>query len=439
MKQFSDNRKLPPITTIDGTRYRKAELLDHFRKRYHVECKKAKLLQSTQNKEGAMDVQIRKANKTMANHIGKLMLQIYNDGKKLTLSGYSWPSRFVSSESSNSFKYDENAPTIPSDINLQYVNRPYYLEFLKSIVKADRNNIKTKIQTAIAFSIRADGSVDRTQIDNIYVMLKLITEDGKMELILLGVAEQTERGAAGLKNAVREAILKNLDRDVYTELMTKISSICTDGTNVNSGDKGGLWKLFDDEVRADGSEISLVKIWCSAHRLDLAWDNVCSSHKKIRLSLEMVSSIGSYFRQSAVRTRELRQIAAENGYALFVLPKLFSIRWTQFTFTAVNNVLCSWRALIAYFTANKQKCAQASGFLAFISNEQNLRTLAFLADVLEIFHRYHMKNQSNDLTIVSLVSHLEMLKKMLSDLTQQELLGGWENLLKSEIRRKTFA
>lgn len=84
---------MPPIATKEGTRFRKPELLAHFSKKYHIEAKKAKLLASgVSEKKGVMDVHISNANKALANHIGKLMIQVYTDGKKLTLSGYSWPS-----------------------------------------------------------------------------------------------------------------------------------------------------------------------------------------------------------------------------------------------------------------------------------------------------------------------------------------------------------
>lgn len=435
VKTFSDNKKMPPITSKEGTRYRKPELEKHFSSKYHIECKKAKLLADNPNDEqGEMDVHISHANKALANHIGGLVLQIYNDAKRLTLSAYSWPSRYVTSQVANSFNFDSKEPVIPLNMNLQYVNLPSHLDLMSYIVKSDKNNFKDKIQSARACSIRVDGSIDRTQIDKIYVLLKLITKEGNNEWILLGVAEQTERKAEGLFKAVKEAILKNLDYAEYSILMKKISSICTDGANVNIGDSGGLWKFFEDEIRAEQSDVPLVKIWCSAHRLDLVWDDICTSQKKIDKILNTVSSIASYFRSSSLSLNEMKDIATKNGFPLLSLPKLFDIRWTQYTFTAVTNTLHSWRALVAYFQASQQSCAQAAGYLAFISNEQNLKMMAFLADILQIYQRYHKKIQSDELTILKLITDINMLNKSLSDLKQKRLEGDWEDAVEDGIK-----
>lgn len=78
-------------------------------------------------------------------------------------------------------------------------------------------------------------------------------------------------------------------------------------------------------------------------------------HKPIKNTLNMVSSIASFFHNSSIRMNELKQIAATKTLQLLSLPKLFEIRWTEYTFTGVNNILFSWQALVAYFTTNKEK------------------------------------------------------------------------------------
>lgn len=125
----------------------------------------------------------------------------------------------------------------------------------------------------------------------------------------------------------------------------KTSSICTDGTNANIGEKGGLWKYFEDEIRRLESAITLTKIWCSAHRLELVWGDVCKIHTLINATLTELSSISSFFHQSGLRTSAIKQIAIANGLHFSKLPKLFTIRWTEFSATIVDNLLRSWQAL----------------------------------------------------------------------------------------------
>lgn len=110
-------------------------------------------------------------------------------------------------------------------LNLQYVNPTAYSKLLSAIVLCDKPNLQTKLETSIAASIRIDGSIDRTQLDKIYIMLKILTKNGDKELIFIGIAEQNIRGATGLLEAVKRGIIENLGEDVYIAIMKKISSI----------------------------------------------------------------------------------------------------------------------------------------------------------------------------------------------------------------------
>lgn len=94
-----DNKKPPPITSEIGIRYRKNYVLKHFQSVCHRKCREAKMIaelescQRNKNKQ-LMDLHISESNQKFANHIGKLLLQVFVDAKKLTLSAYNWPSRY---------------------------------------------------------------------------------------------------------------------------------------------------------------------------------------------------------------------------------------------------------------------------------------------------------------------------------------------------------
>lgn len=77
----------------------------------------------------------------------------------------------------------------PKKARKTLINPKSHAEILESIVDADskKSFIKTKIESALAVSLRVDGSVDRTNMDKIYVLAKIVNEIGKLELIFLGV------------------------------------------------------------------------------------------------------------------------------------------------------------------------------------------------------------------------------------------------------------
>lgn len=203
-------------------------------------------------------------------------------------------------------------------------------------------------------SLRYDGSVDRSQIDKIYILLKIITKKGEQEQYFLGSGQVCKRGAEGLLEAIESAIRNNVGEATMEYILRNISSIVTDGANVNIGTKGGLWVLIENKWRTTvstsniNSNIPLQKIWCAAHRSNLAWKDTSNSVPEIKHLLDKLIGLSTFFHTSALRSRELDDVASTNNFQLLRLPKLFSVRWTEFSFSLVNSVLTSWRALVLY-------------------------------------------------------------------------------------------
>lgn len=433
VRRNCDNRKPAPITTDVGVRFRTKYVEDHFATPYHKECVKAdriaqKEIEKVNENKQLMDSHVSEANKAYANHIGKLMINVYNDAKKLTISAYSFPSRYIAAECANSFDFNKsNAPTIPTNVNIQYVNPPGHLNLLKTIVKSS-DDLENCVLSALACSIHIDGSIDK-----IYNILKIVTPEGNLETVFLGIGQQTLSGSGGLMIAIRDGIIENTGVYLYSVIMSRVTSICTDGANINKGDRHGLWALFEKELQLYRTDKPLIKMWCSAHRIELVWDKVADVHDEIERNLSILSAIASYFHKSSMRVERLKKIAADENLVLLSLPKMFDVRWTEWSHITVQNALRSWKALVLYFEANKQNDAQAAGFLKFLKSHQNLKTLAFICDLLHIYQRYHKSIQSDNLTIVTLHEYISSLKEAMIDLKDNCLMGGWEEVLKTSI------
>lgn len=366
------------------------------------------------------------------------------DGKRLTLSANSWPARYVTNESSHVFDYTNSTATIPHNVNLQYVNPATHSNLLSCIVQAELNTIIEKISKCIALSLRIDGSIDRTQIDKIYVMGKMVNPKGELELLFLGVGEQKKQGAAGLLDAALAAIEDNFNRETLRIVLKKMSSTCTDGARINTGDETGLWVRLEKEMLDVGSEIPLVKLWCGAHRSDLAWGDLTPKTTRLiaRLSpevkalakiLSILSSLSSHFHSSAVRTTELREIALQNGLNILSMPKLFTVRWTEFTYNLIRAILTSWNATVLFLEKNKRTCATSNGFHKYLTNLNFLKMVAFLGDVLRLFKRMQKKMQSDSLTLMKMSHDIAVAKTSLESLKQGPMLGGYEYKLANSL------
>lgn len=449
VRLHSRNNKIPPIAQDSGTIYRQITVSQHLKTAYHMEAVKAYRLNKMKPADavGATSVGrlIIRSQKALANRIGGLLINVYNDAKRLTLSGNSFPSRIIASELAASFNISEaNSDEIRlqkfSEGNLQYLSPNGHHEFLESIVASHKQEIVEKIiSDSIALSIRCDGSVDRTQIDKMYVMAKTVSKTGEENLYFLGEAEPTERGSVGMLDAVKAACSSVLGKNTFTKLIKHASSFVTDGATANTGLKGGLWSLMqalrmEDSNDSPAATSPLLTIWCAVHRTNLAWSSVCETVSEVGQIFTQLISICSYFHKSGLRSRELRQKAEENSLTLLRLPRTFEVRWTEFTSDLLNAILTSWNALVMFYQQSEDKAA--AGFLKFLTDIDNLQIIAFLADVLAVFSRYQQKLQSDSCTIVDVVQHTQKVTTKLRSLSTTPLLGGWVNALESQLEKK---
>lgn len=427
---------MPKIATANGTGYRADVVENHLTSDYHIACvnaERASQLTIPNKVQTPMDVAISTANLKQANYIGKLMIQIYTDAKSLTLAAWNWPARYVTNEASNAFQYNKpEENTIPKNLSLQYVNPNKHLELMHGIVDADRANLKSKIADCLALSLRIDGSVDKAQIDKIYVLGKIITKTGKTELVFLGMDEQTARKAIGLFQASINAMANLFSKEfVYQNILPKMSSICTDGVNTNRGDKGGLWHYFEEEIAKTNSTIPLVKIWCAAHRANLTFNDLTSNNPTLYDIISVMSKISSHFHTSGMRTRELKEIAKEIGLKLLAMPKHFEIRWTEFLFKLFKAILTNWNALILHF--DRYPDAQSRGFKIFLTNIQKLKLITFFADFLFVYQRFHKQMQLEFLTLPKFHQCVKNVSGALADLKSRPLPGGIESALSNQM------
>lgn len=430
------NKKLPAITQEPGTRYRVETVSEHFKTGYHEQAVKKHRL-STLTLPDKLHVSsseivksISKQNEELANKIGKLLLHVYCDAKKLTLSAWSFPVRVFVGHLGNNFSFnaEESITKKIENFNFQYITPASHLELLKNIVNTHRNAfLKNLLDNSLAISLRCDGSVDRTQLDKIYVMAKCVTKDGDAKTFFLGAAEPQNNGAEGVLEAVKTAC-NNISNspNAASRIFNAASSFVTDGAPVNTGQKNGLWTLLK---REKASRTAFVTIWCSVHRSNLVWKHVTKNIKEVDHMVKNLSSISSFFHESAVRTRELKEIAQENNLKVVHFPKYFEIRWTEFISKLINSVLMSWVALVSYSKKFQKTHKECGGYYIFLTSEENLKMMCHLADVLSVFSHYQKSIQSDSTTLLDVQNYTESVKGRLDRLKKTPLTGGWASFL----------
>lgn len=173
VKQFltSQNKKLPATVQDSGSLYREETVRAHLKSPYHCEAIKKHRLDSLtipeKIKSTEIGLLISKQNEKLADKIGKLMIHVYLDAKKLTLSSYSFPARIVASDMANNFSFNspDTSTTTMKNYDFQYLTRAFHLDALRCIVSSYQKIFFTDLlENSLAVSLRCDGSVDRMQV-----------------------------------------------------------------------------------------------------------------------------------------------------------------------------------------------------------------------------------------------------------------------------------
>lgn len=129
------------------------------------------------------------------------MIHVYLDAKKQTLSAHSFPARIGANEMANSFSFNSHntSATLMENYDFQYLTPTFHLDAIRCIVSSYQKIFFTKLlqNSLIAVSSRCDGSVDRMQVDKVYVLTKCVLKNGETKLFL-GAAEPQIHGAEGI-------------------------------------------------------------------------------------------------------------------------------------------------------------------------------------------------------------------------------------------------
>lgn len=234
---YSYKKIIPRITSEGGTRVRDLTMQDHLTSVIHKECHKA------------------------------------------SLTSNNFVSRIVTGHIAENYDFNTNDTSeIDKNFNFQYATPAGLREFLEFIVQSHIPTFQNQFASALAVSLRCDGSIDRTQVDKIYTTAKVVAKADEDLIYFMGLAEPAGRGAVELLDAVLQGCQNTLGSQ-SAEVLRTSSSIVTDGAKVNTGEQNGLWTLLENEIKKLSDEEKaagiilppLLKIWYAVHW----WSKTC--------------------------------------------------------------------------------------------------------------------------------------------------------------------
>ena len=139
-------------------------------------------------------------------------------------------------------------------------------------------------------------------------------------------------------------------------------------------------KLEEKKSLFDSSNSPFLKIWCAAHRSNLAYKDVSNSVSEVKLITADVVSVGSYFHVSGVRTHGLKETAKASGLSEPLhWPDFKEVRFAEFTHQLFAVFLRNYRSCICYW--ENRYDTESDGFLRKWKNKDRVLTVCVLADV----------------------------------------------------------
>ena len=130
----------------------------------------------------------------------RLAMDVYNNTLCETVSGYSWPSRSLTSDFGNKLvrqfaeEWDSEFQSFePSGYLLQYRSPEAYYEMLTCIAEDLKSKIYSELEDCDVFGIRIDGSSDRQQWGIKFLTVRIVKNKSSVIRFLSAVEPKKQR------------------------------------------------------------------------------------------------------------------------------------------------------------------------------------------------------------------------------------------------------
>ena len=156
--------------------------------------------------------------------------------------------------------------------------------------------------------------------------------------------------------------------------------------------------MREKKCPSDLPPVPLPKIWCAVHRSQLVWktENVA----ELKVLIQELKLISTYFHTSGVRTRERRETGEEHNFTVKSYPEYFQICFTEFLYELINSYLASWNATVLYF--KKHSADREAVVIQRYDGEVKIQLTCFFGNVLSISKRYQKMIQIDSVTLLYL-------------------------------------
>ena len=244
-------------------------------------------------------------------------------------------------------KRDQKLATIASTIpaNAKYTSPDIQNEIIDLMHDMVIQQLTREIQSAVGFSLMADSTRDKQNIEDLAVATRYMNQDGAIEERCISIIQLESANAIAMSEKIINALNEH---QIDTR---KLLCQTYDGAAVMAGVHGGVQRLISDAV---GREVPFIH--CFNHQLHLAVLDTVSANELGRKYYDIVEQLYKLFRRLAVK----------NVYEGETLKRVLPQRWTGHlaaveVFDKNFTEICT--ALFELATKTLNESAEAEGYL----------------------------------------------------------------------------
>nr|XP_057918161.1 zinc finger protein 862 [Doryrhamphus excisus] len=281
------------------------------------------------------------------------------------------------------------------DIPKHYTSDNACRRFIPFIFETLKKPQLQNIQNARVISVLADGSTDKSTVEQELVYIRYIL-DGEPVSQFLSIEEVNNGNAQGILQSIEGAF----DRYNLMDWKDKLVGFGSDGAAVMIGCRNGVAALLKADIPW------LIPIHCVAHRLELAVLRAIQDNEMFKKVKDVLIHIYKQYHFSPKQLREIKLIAAAMDHSMPKPSNLDGARWMPHHHKALKILLASYKPLVAHFehivqgrTTTADGIGRANSVLQLLRNYKGVYFCHFLSDVLEVLSILSQQYQKDDLTL----------------------------------------
>ena len=202
--------------------------------------------------------------------------------------------------------------------------------------------IAGSLQSASFFTVMVDETTDASNVEQIVVCLRWVSEKFEVQEEFVGLYEVASTGAEIIYAAITDVLLRlNL-------AVSKVRGQCYDGAATMSGAKSGV------VTRLCAAEPRAVFTHCYGHALNLACGDTIKQCKLMQDALDTTHEITKLFKKSPARDAIFKRLKEEMASDTPGIRVLCPTRWTVRA-EALKNILDNFNVLLELWAESLER------------------------------------------------------------------------------------